>query len=521
MIQTTITYGPLQRGGVCRFLAMLLAVCLYTTLTACSDHDGPSPGEGKERLIDAKLTFALPQRIVGTRSKDKNTRMTAEIVQESEDAAGFRGIDDVHMFCFGSYPTEKSEPYTEPIEITESTILRAVAVEEGGLPSLSLDQSFFLNEGHSLPVLSLVVDDLGAFNRIYKNGTKHRELPGSLALYEQDDGFHIGCGVTMSGESSLELPKKNMSVRFRGAYGRAWLDYDVFDGGVDSFRSLTIRSGQDYYYSIIRNELCQNIALEFSDHLVIQRSKFCVLYVNGSYYGLYALKEKVTRQLYASTFGVSRDSVVMEEASVKPADAFYQEVYAFATQNDMADEANYAHLCEILYIDSLIDWAVLEGYFANNDILSGNVRYCKSSENDGKWRLVFYDLDAALHQRVLSFSNLYGADRKAQQISQILLALLKNQDFKDRMLARTAEALRGPLASEHVLEEADEMLALIEQERLRDFRHWKTSEQRFQNETAHMRAFLTDYDGPAVRALCSSLHLSYEDRSAWFSDWLG
>ncbi|MBQ6465520.1 MAG: CotH kinase family protein [Oscillospiraceae bacterium] len=420
----------------------------------------------------------------------------------------------------GSVPDERSALYEGPIPLTATTILRAVATEPGCLPSRALTESYFLNEGHELPVVSLVLDDFQQFRRIYNHQIKHYEMPGSVALYEDDGSFSIGCGVTLSGATSLSLPKKNLSVRFRGAYGDEWLDYDVFDGGVDRFRSLTLRSGQDYYFSVIRNELCQDLALEFSEHLLIQRSKFCALYINGEYYGLYALKEKVTRQFYASTFGVSRDSVIMEEASVKPRDAFYQEVYDFVTSHSMADEANYAHVCEILDVDSLIDWAVLEGYFANNDLLSGNVRFCKSSEGDGKWRLVFYDLDAALHRRELTFFNLYGTDRMGQQISQILVSMLKNPAFREKLLARTAEALHGPLASAHVLQKAEEMYALIETERLRDFEHWHTSEIRFQNETKHMLRLLENYDPYAVSALNSNLRLSAEEKQTWFSDWL-
>ena len=420
----------------------------------------------------------------------------------------------------GSVPNERSALYEGPIALTKTTVLRAVATEEGAMPSRALTQTYFLNEGHDLPVVSLVLDDFQQFRRIYNHQIKHYEMPGSVALYEPGGSFSIGCGVTLSGATSLRLPKKNLSVRFRGAYGDEWLDYDIFGGGVDSFRSLTLRSGQDYYFSIIRNELCQDIALEFSQNLLTQRSRFCALYINGEYYGLYALKEKVTRQFYASTFGVSRDSVIMEEASVKPSYAFYQEVYDFITKNNMADETNYAHVCEILDVDSLVDWAVLQGYFANNDLLGGNVRYVKSSEGDGKWRLVFYDLDAALHRRELTFFNLYGDDRMSQQISQILRSMLKNPAFKEKLLARTAEALHGPLAAEHVLQTANDMYALIEAERLRDFKHWGTSELRFQNETKHMLRLLDDYDDYAVRALCSNVHVSAEERSRWFSDWL-
>lgn len=67
-------------------------------------------------------------------------------------------------------------------------------------------------------MLSLVSDSPPEFNAMYSNGIKDLELPGSLSLYEEDGGFTIPCGIKMHGETSLILPKKNMSVRFRGAY---------------------------------------------------------------------------------------------------------------------------------------------------------------------------------------------------------------------------------------------------------------------------------------------------------------
>ena len=541
--------------------ARTLAPGAYTLVKCGDDTDDELPLSlssererlylsSRERLLDAVSLHDVPlDGSVGRIDGENGFFYFASATPGRANGQGYRRVSDAPVFltpggCFdgvesvtvnlsaadggvirytldGTVPSGRSALYEGGVTLTKTGILRASATEPGCLPSRAVTESYFLNEEHELPVLSLVLDDLSTFQSIYRNKIKHYEMPGSVAFYEEGGSFSLGCGVTLSGATSLDLPKKNLSVRFRGAYGDEWLDYDLFGGGVTRFQSLTIRSGQDYYYSIIRNELCQDIALEFSEHLVVQRSRFCVLYVNGQYYGLYALKEKVTRQLYASTFGYSKESVIMEEASVKPRDAFYQEVYAFVTGSDMSDPANYERFCQIADVDSLVDWAVLEGYFANNDILSGNVRFVKSSEGDGKWRLVFYDLDAALHRRELSFSNLYGSDRMAQQISQILRALLKNADFKTRLLERTVEGMRGPLASAHVLARADEMLAQIETERLRDFRYWHTSELRFQNETAHMLAFLTDYDGYALHALSRCIHLSAEERSLWFSDWLG
>ena len=49
-------------------------------------------------------------------------------------------------------------------------MLRAVAQETGKVPSRIVTLNYILNENHTLPVLSLVTDDVGYFNAIYNAG---------------------------------------------------------------------------------------------------------------------------------------------------------------------------------------------------------------------------------------------------------------------------------------------------------------------------------------------------------------
>ena len=419
----------------------------------------------------------------------------------------------------GQVPTTASTPYSGPITVDKTTIIRAISVEEGGLPSRTLTLSYLLNEGHSLPVVSLVLDDLEQFNSVYSNGTKYWEMPGSVSLYEEDGSFTIGCGVTMSGMTSLVLPKKNMSLKFRGAYGDAWLDYDVFDGGVAEFTDLTVRAGQDYYSAIIRNELCQNLCLQTTDSVVTQRSKYCVLYINGQYWGIYALKEKVNRQLYASQAGVSKDSVTMVDGPAGVNTDFYRDVYQYVTSHDMSVPENYEHFCSVMDVDSLIDWLIMEGYCANGDILKGNVRYCRSTENGGLWKVVFYDLDATLLRTFNNFYNLlYSPQAYMQQISQIIMPLLKNEAFVERLLTRFAAAIEGPLSNENVLAEIDRLVALIQPEAERDAVRWHTSIARWERNLEYLKNFIgeNDYAQTNINTICEILDLDDAQRETWF-----
>ena len=421
----------------------------------------------------------------------------------------------------GSAPTAGSPQYTEPIYIDSTTVIRAVNFEDGALPSRALSLSFIINENHSLPVLSLLTDSPAEFDTMYNAKQKGVELPGSLSLYEEDGSFTIGCGVSMHGETSLVLPKKNMSVRFRGAYGQSSLNYDVYGGGVTEFTNLLLRSGQDFPISIIRNELSQELCAQATDNVINQRSIYCILYINGEYSGIYSLKEKANEQLYAGIAGVSRDSVEVLEANVSQGSDFYNEVVEFCRFNDMSLEENYRHFCDMFDIDSVIDWLILEGYCANTDLTSGNVRYCRSSENDGKWRLMFYDLDATFSTPASVFMNVMSEyAQQTRQFATFMVPLMDNAEFKDRFLSRAAELMSSVLTVENVMAEIDRLCAIVAPEVERDYARFDRTVEDWEWAVDQLKAVLIDYNWQQLNVdnLCELFDLSPEEREYYFGE---
>lgn len=421
----------------------------------------------------------------------------------------------------GSAPTAESPEYTGPIYIDKTTVIRAVNFEEGALPSRTLSLSYIINENHSLPVLSLLTDSPAEFDTMYNAKQKGVELPASLSLYEEDGSFTIGCGVSMHGETSLVLPKKNMSVRFRGAYGQSTLNYDIYDGGVTEFTNLLLRSGQDFPISIIRNELSQELCAQATDKVINQRSIYCILYINGEYSGIYSLKEKANEQLYAGIAGVSRDSVEVLEANVSQGSDFYKDVVEFCRFNDMSLEENYRHFCHMFDIDSVIDWLILEGYCANTDLTSGNVRYCRSTENDGKWRLMFYDLDASFSTPASVFMNVLSEyAQQNRQFATFMVPLMDNAQFKDRFLSRAAELMGSVLTVENVMGEIDRLCAIVAPEVERDYARFGGTAADWEWSVEQLKAVLIDYDWQQLNIdnLCELFDLSSEEREHYFGE---
>jgi len=421
----------------------------------------------------------------------------------------------------GTLPDAASAIYTEPLELTQTCVLRAINWETDAMPSRAATFSYFINEGHSLPVASLVSDDKLTFNGMYYYGSKGVETPGNLAFYAEDARFTIPCGIKMQGGTSLVLPKKNMSVRFRGRYGQETLSCDVFGGGVQEFTNLLLRAGQDYYSAVIRNELCQNLAMSASDALICQRNRYCVLYVDGKYYGIYALMEKSNEQLYADTIGVSRESVTTVEADHTLDTELFRDVLSFCLTKDMSDADNYAYISERMDLDSMIDWFLLEGYCANSDLTFGNLRYCRSTEGDGKWRFMFYDLDAAFHEPGLIYTNLLSQEQlKTKQICQVAAALLKNEDFRERLLLRAGELLNGPLTNDKALAEIDRLIAQIEPEVERDFAAHNVNAAAWRRHVRTLRSLFDpgDWRQQNIDMLCRLFRLSEQERARYFGE---
>ena len=473
--------------------------------------------------------FYFDERTPGKKNGDGCRRISAAPVSLGADGV-FEGVESVtvelqaagtiYYTTDGSLPTEKSLRYEEPLVILQTTILRAIAVEDGALRSPALSLSFFMNEGHSLPVISLLTDDPHDFRILYSNAMKDRKERGVLAFYEEGGSFRIPCEIKLNGETSLILPKKNMSLRFRDAYGEGTLEYDCFGGSVTSFTNLLLRSGQDYQGSLIRNELVCSMAAKATDNVLVQRFRYGVLYINGTYSGIYALEEKANEQMFADHGGVSRESVTVHEASVQEYTAFYQDVIAPILQMDMKNETNYRAICEQLDIDSLIDWIIIEGWCGNQDLQSGNLRYGRSTENDGRWRLMLYDLDAVFSSSSECFDILATYSLEGRQIGQIIRALLKNESFRAQLLSRAAALLSGPLCDEATLAEIDRLCAQLEPEIARNHAFIGREAAKWTRNVGYLRSAILDghWHDSCVDRLCRYLGVGAEERAQYFGE---
>ena len=427
------------------------------------------------------------------------------------------GPGTIYYTLDSSEPTFSSMVYTGPIEISRTTVLRAFSCEEEQLRSRSVTYNYLLGTEHTLPIVCLNSNSTNDMSRMYALGNKNAELPGNISYYDGSDGFSENCSISMNGATSLSLIKKSMIVRFKGAYGCSMLKYPLFDEGEDEFNALVLRVGQDYYNGVIRNELCQAMAREFSEDLLTQRGKWCVVYVNGVYYGVHALKDNDNAYLYSNRFGVSKDSVTIECGNVPQGSALYPALNYILT-NDMSDDANYRKACELVDMKSLADWIVAVGYSGHPDVINGNYKYAASTEDDGKLRLIYYDLDTSLQRPEYPFINMFAPSYETQMF-WVCNRLFRNSEFRALTLQRASDALHGAFSDENALRIIDEMAAEIDSEMMRDAPRWGVlTYTGWKGNINRLKTLMSDYHYYVVNNLRVFMRLTDEEVEMYFGD---
>lgn len=222
----------------------------------------------------------------------------------------------IYYSADGSVPDASSIRYEAPLKIDRTTVIRAVAVEEGKMASDVYTATFIVGDSHELPVVSLVTDPEGLWGKdgIYRNGAiwvKETQLPAHLSYNGKDGSFAINCATNLHGATTVEFfDKKTFAVRFQDRFDGP-LHYDVFeDGEVTDFSSLLIRTAHESQVSSqMHDALIGYIASQCSDTVLSQKYKYVLLYLNGEYWGLYALRERHSPEHYASYMHESAEDV--------------------------------------------------------------------------------------------------------------------------------------------------------------------------------------------------------------------
>lgn len=415
----------------------------------------------------------------------------------------------------GSVPDVNSNPYTSPLQINQTTVIRAVSIEEGKLPGKVYTVTFIIGDQHQLPVVSLVTDpdNLWGPDGIYKNdlSVKEIQVPAHVSYSGADGSFSINCALNLHGATTVKVfPKKTFAVRFQDRYDGP-LHYDVFeDGVVTDYSSLLIRTAYESTYSSQMHDafIC-HVAACNSDKLISQKYKYVALYLNGEYFGLYAIRERHSEELFASYMHVPADGVqIVRYMTTENNDL--KDLYQLLKRDNLRSDENYAYAKSILNMESYADWIIYEAYMANIDI-HANVRFYRNPV-DGIWYMGLADLDLGMMENHESFSMLADCFHHGLMID----ALMRNEEFQHLLATRLAQLLEGPLSDENAIAMINQMADTIRDETVWEEERWGTPVHSWEVAVQYMIDFCDGRTKELIDNFCMQMAFTEEEREAYF-----
>lgn len=408
-----------------------------------------------------------------------------------------------------------------PVSIGETTVIRAIAMMAGE-KSHVFSNTYFMNEPETaFPVVSVSITPDELFDPVrglFQRGSNYVDsiwyLPGAnfwsrkeavanFEFYEPDGKMEWSnqVGFRLFGGMSRMFPQKSFSIAARGRYGDKRIRHKVFGkGSLKKHKHLILRnSGSDFGKSHFRDALMTDLVKKWN--LDVQDYRPSHVYINGEYWGIYNLREKINRYFIAAHHGVDKDSIDLVEhryTRKNGSTKHYRALLDFLKKNDLSEPSNYAYVEGQMEIDNFIDYQIAQIYFDNQDA-GGNIRYWRPQTPNGKWRWILYDTDWGFglngedaHQNnSLEFHTRPDGPNwpNPPWSTFILRKLLENKKFEREFITRFADRLNADLSEEKVARTIEKFYRRLKPEMPRHLERWDLKEYFWEKEVGEMRNF--------------------------------
>lgn len=437
----------------------------------------------------------VTEPIVSVQAGFYSSPVNVEIIKEEPE-------DLVYYTLDGSEPTTSSAAYQSPVPITQTKVLRVKAFRQGYLPSRTVTKTYFINFSTQLPVVSVSSNPDNFFSEEYgiytlgdsaessfpyfgANFWKDWEIPAHIELFENSKaGFSIDAGIQIFGGWSRGNAQKSLAVFARGQYGYSSINYKLFDDlPFTEYQAFVLRnSGNDWLSTMFRDGLMTGL-MDGTD-LDKQAFKPAVVFINGTYWGIHNIREKVNEHFLAQHHNLNPDSLDILEYSgdvIQGNNEDYNSLYSFIESSNLSIPINYEYVKSKIDVQNFMRYHVAQIYFANTDWPGTNVKFWRNNKN-GKWRWILYDTDfgfGLFNRNAHTFNALNfatepnGPDYPNPPWSTLFLRkLLENQSFKNDFINCFADFANSIFKSSHVIDRINLHKSKIDSEINRHSQRW-------------------------------------------------
>ena len=377
-----------------------------------------------------------------------------------------------------------------------------------------------ISSNNTLPILSIAVDSVYFWDEevgihlvgingnygcdgTWSNYNQDWERPISLEYYATNGvlGFKINAGVKIFGGCSRAHEQKSLAI-YTKKYDSETIYYQIFgDKPINEFKSFVLRnSGSDWSHtphynnngSMMRDAMMQSLVKNRMD-IDYQAYQPSIIYINGKYWGILNIREKLNGDYLAANHNIDPDNVDILKRNITiyagDANHFYS-ILNFIESNGVVLDSNYDHIKTQIDIDEYINYQISQIYFGNQDWPWNNIKYWRPRTNNGKWRWILYDTDSGFNlndpngfsHNTLEIASSWNGDPNCIFLQNcgenddmekyLFYKLLENNDFKNKFINRMAYHLNTSFKSTRVIDIVDSLSSIINQEMHKHINRW-------------------------------------------------
>lgn len=413
--------------------------------------------------------------------------------------------ENIYYTTNGKKPSSNSKRYSDTLKLDKTTPIRAVAYKKG-MPGKIVTQTYLIGREYNMAVISITgnPDDFFSHDRgIYVKGCCADSVPPykranfwkgwerrvNVEFYEPNGqlGFNQQVGVRIFGGFSKGLPMKSLALISRKKYEKKTIKYPIFPNkDIKKYKSIVLRnSGSDFNNTQFRDALLTNL-IEPLD-VEIQAYRPSVVFINGVYWGIHNVREKINEYYLKSNAGVNPDSVdIMKHRNDLLAGKrdHYLKMKKYINKTDFKDTAEILHLNTLMEIDNFINYNITEVYVGNRDA-GGNIRFWRPQTPEGRWRWVLFDTDISFGISGKTSYKRNTLDKMTIKHNEawpdpawstlIIRNLLENDSIKNLYINRFADYLNTCFLSKTVNLKIDSIQNMLKYEMPYHFNKWRSS----------------------------------------------
>ncbi len=412
------------------------------------------------------------------------------------------------------------------IPIFKGVPVRAIAVDSESNISKELSNIFFIGERSyfSLPIVSMIIPEKVLFDYqegVFVAGNDYDSWLSSIGATVDSAERSVSnwhrkvkdteariTFININNQSDLDQP---VNIRIHGAWSRRLpnkslriypikndvnngVAYDVFDDGINlGLSRIILRNGGNNAETIYISDAATHRIMANLNY-GIQRYRPFVTFINGEYYGIYNVRDRLDKYYLEQMFNLpSRKVDLLKKDKIVQhgSDEEWSKLLKFI-ENEDKNNSFYAKLNSKIDIDSFIDYYVSEIFIANTDWSQNNIRYWRyrgskkhpitnEGYTDGRWRWLMYDTD---HAFGFSSRNKLGAKHNTLEYAAsssdsepgwknfMLHSLLQNTDFKLNFIIRFADLLNSNFLPARTVAIIKDTEAGIESEMPKHIERW-------------------------------------------------